>query len=97
MKKTKKKVVKKVKAPTYEASIKIFGKVYEATGATVVEAVENLKGVGKVGGMCVLSISHDGVKREKILNSRILFGLFTGSRIMHEMAIKNINSLFGDI
>ncbi len=80
----------------YDISIKIFGRVYTSTGETLIEALDNLK-PGKVGGVCVMTVTHGDKKREKILNAGQLFRLFTGSRIMHEMAMKNVLNLFGDI
>lgn len=94
---TTKNVAKSKTVPSYKATIKIFGKWYEATGNNVAEAVTNLKNMGKVGGACVLTIQKGEIKREKIINSRILFGLFNGSSTLKEIALKNINSLFGDI
>lgn len=81
----------------YTISIKIFGRYYTSTGPTFLEALENLKGIGKVGGMCVLKVTKGDYTKEKIVNSRILFGLFVGSRILHEIAVKNITALFGNI
>lgn len=80
----------------YTATIKVFGKYYSASGASVKEAIESLK-VGKVGGVCVMTVTHGENKKEKILNAGQLFRLFTGSRIIHEMAIKNVINIFGDL
>ncbi len=81
----------------YTASIKIFGRVYTSIGFTVKEAIENMKVGTKVGGVCVMTVTKGDVKKEKILNAGQLFRLFTASRIMHEIAIKNVCSLFSDI
>lgn len=80
----------------YTASIKIFGTVFTSTGLTLKEAVENLK-VGKVGGVCVMIVTHGEAKREKILNGGQLFKLFSTSRVMHEVALKGVLNMFGDI
>lgn len=96
---TKKKVTKKVETPhtgLYNASIKIFGRIYVSAGDTLKECIENLK-VGKVGGVCVMIVTHGDVKKEKILNGGQLFRLFSSSRVMKEMAMKNVLNLFGDI
>ncbi len=100
----KNKVIKKVikakktsEVSLYSASIKIFGKSYYATGLTLKEALESLKPEGKTGGICILSVTHGDKKMEKILNASQLFKLFTASRVIHEMALKNILMLFGDI
>lgn len=81
----------------YTASIKIFGRVYSSSGATLKECIENLKVGTKTGGVCVMTVTHGEIKKEKILNTGQLFRLFTSSRIMHEVAIKNVLNLFGDI
>lgn len=78
----------------YYASIKIFGKVFKSTGSTVKEALLNFKDVGKVGGICVLSMQKGDIKRDKILNSRQLFGLFQGSPTIREIALKRVSLLF---
>ncbi len=80
----------------YSVSIKVFGRMYEAIGATLKEAIENLK-VGKVGGVCVMIVTHGDFNKEKILNAGQLFRLFSSSRIMHEMALKNVLNIFDNI
>jgi len=95
---TKKKVVKKVEAKAeYSASIKIFGVTYTSTGSTPKECIENLKVGTKVGGICILTMTHGDKKREKMLNAQTLYRLFSASRIMREMGLKNVNLLFQDL
>lgn len=84
---------KKVKS-LYTATIKVFGRYFFSEGATVREAIENMKVDGKAGGICVLSISKGEAKQDKILNATQLFRLFNGSRIMREVALKNVTNLF---
>lgn len=81
----------------YTVTLKVFGKKYSATGSSVVDALLNLKGVGKLAGSCVLMIEHNEVKREKIINARILWGLFNGSQTMKDIGIKNVSLIFGDL
>ncbi len=83
-------------AQEYKASIKVFGRLYTSVGSTFKECLENLK-VGKAGGICVLAISHGEKKREKIMNGVMLNRLFSQSRIMHEIALKNVTAMFGDL
>lgn len=95
MPKTTKKVVKKrVTASPYTASIKLFGKVYTATGSSVGEAISKLE-VGKVAkGASVLTITKGDISRSKILNAAQVMRLFSLSRLMHEVALKNVSMLF---
>lgn len=97
MKKTIKKEPTTKKPVNYEASIKVFGKVYKSKGASVKEVLENLKVEGKVGGICVLTISNSDKKRDRIMNTEQLFRLFSSSRLMREIALKNVTLLFDNI
>lgn len=81
----------------YQASIKIFGVNYSSAGFTPKECIENLKVGMKVGGICILKMEHGDKKREKMLNAQTLMRLFSSSRIMKEMAVKNVNLLFQDL
>lgn len=100
MKKTNKKEPTTKKPVNYEASIKVFGrdnKVYKSKGASVKEVLENLKVEGKAGGICVLTISNGDKKRDRIMNAEQLFRLFSSSRLMREIALKNVTLLFDNI
>ena len=97
MKKTKTKKVKSVAVEPYNASIKIFGKFYTSTGSTAKEAIENLKPDGVPKGMSVLTISRGDVKKERILNTTQTYRLFTCSRLMKEVAVKNVSIFFDNI
>lgn len=81
----------------YKISIKIFGRQYESEGSTLKEAFDNLKVSGRVGGVCVISVSKGDVTKSKILNSRQLTSLFTPSRVMREVSLKNMLSIFSNI
>lgn len=83
--------------PVYQSQIKVFGKIYKASGASIKESIENLKIEGKAGGASVITISKGELKREKILSAMQVFRLFTASRIMKEVAMKNILALFGNL
>lgn len=93
----KKTTTKKPIASTYEASIKVFGKVYKSKGSSVKEVLENLKVEGKAGGTCVLTVSNGDKKRDRIMNGVQLFRLFSSSRLMREIALKNVTLLFDNI
>ena len=88
------KITKKVKIAPYSATIKILGKIYNSTGESVREAIENLKPNGKCVGNCVLSISKGGVKIDKIITSFQVYRLFSQSKMMRDLALKNSSLLF---
>lgn len=96
MKKTPKKTPTKKKTPIslYEVSVKIFGKVYSSTGETIYDALKNLKVIGKIGGMCVIQIKKGDMYKEKILNGRYLWRLFSGSSVMKQIAEKQLKQIF---
>lgn len=93
MKKGTKKVKKVVVAP-YSATIKILGKIYNSTGNSVREAIENLKPTGKSMGNCVLSLSKGEIKVDKIITAFQVYRLFSHSKLMRELALKNTSLLF---
>lgn len=95
-KRTKKPSVKPLKniPLDYTASIKILGKKYQATGSTAGEAIENLK-VGKVAkGMSILELSRDGSSHSKILPHMQTIRLFSPSKLMRSIALKNVSLMF---
>ena len=78
-----------------KSSLKVMGKTCAAEGHTVLEAILNLK-PEVARGTGILTLEKGDVKKEKVVNSRIinnLFGKFV-SRISREVAIKNILVLF---
>ena len=77
----------------YSASIKILGKTYTSKGATAREAIENLK-ADRAKGMGILIVSNGKTKKERILNSRQTFQLFSASRMMREIGLKNTSIFF---
>lgn len=91
--KTPKKTVK----PEYSASIKILGKVYKADGATAQEAIEKLK-VGNIAkGVSLLTVTKGKVSKDKVLPAPQTFRLFSPSKLMRELAIKNVALMFDGI
>ena len=92
--KTKTKRVKKVAVKPYSATIKILGKMFTSTGSTALEAIENLAQEGKCAGGSVLTITKGDEKREKILPAFQTFRLFSKSKMMRQLALKGVSSLF---
>ncbi len=95
MKKTTKKAGKA--KDSYTASVKIFGKVHEGVGATVLEAVANITTTKAAKGVCILTLSKGDLRKERVLTAPQTFRLFSGGRIMREIALKNISLLFGTL
>lgn len=92
-KKTKKQKPETAKVPAYHAYVKVFGKVYEASGATAIEALGKLNpGVAK--GMSIVSVEHDGRRKDKVLSPIQSLRLFNGGRIVREVSLKNLSILF---
>ncbi len=92
MKKTTKKEVKP-QVEQYKARVKILGKFYEATGDTAIEAISNLK-PDSSKGVCILTVSKGDLVKEKMIPSFQTARLFSGSRVMREVGLKNVASLF---
>lgn len=95
--KPKRKYVKKAKVLPYSASIKVLGRLYTSTGTTAREAIENIKIDGVAKGMSILEITKGEVKRSKILTPALTFRLFSASRMMREIALKNASLIFEGI
>ena len=89
-----KKVV--LESKDYTAKIKVLGKVYSSSGSTAKEAIENLS-PGTVKGVSILSISKGSNMKDKVLTHQQTFRLFSGSKLMREIAIKNTSILFDGI
>ena len=79
-----------------KATLHLLGKKYESKGKTVEEVISKLappvaKGVG------ILVLERGERKREKILNGRIINGIFgERSPTFKAIAMKNITTLFED-
>ena len=89
--------IKKVKVLPYTASIKVLGKVYTSTGSSTKEAIENLKAGNVAKGMSVLTLSRGKNSHSVILPPNQTFRLFTPSRLMREIAIKQISMRFPEL
>lgn len=79
----------------YKVSIKILGKEYSSTGKTLLEALNNLKFQGTARGVCILSVEKGKDKKDRILRGQQVARLFSESKLMKEIAIKNVSLLFG--
>lgn len=77
----------------YNASIKILGKVYSATGTTVFEAISNLK-PGNCKGMSILTIKHGDSSKDKVITNIATFRLFNTHGISRDIALKNTSLMF---
>lgn len=88
-------LIKKIKKSTreYTASIKVLGKIYTATGTSLREAIEELT-PEKGKGVSILTISKGGMSKERVLNFGQTFRLFSASKLMREVALKNTCLLF---
>lgn len=88
------KKVKKEIAEVYQASIKVLGRTYKATGTTCSEAISNLK-PGNCKGKGILTIEKGDFKKERVLMPMLVWRLFNSRGITQEVALKNASNLFG--
>jgi len=78
----------------YTASIRVFGKTYEAKGESVRDAIEHLKLPGVVRAVGILTVSHGSKSKDKVLPANATFRLFSPSKLMREVALKQTALLF---
>ena len=90
MKKATKKVASK---PQFTALAIVLGKKYNAKGATVSEAISNLK-VDNCRGKLILSVSNGETTRERVIMPMQAIRLFSLSRLSREIALKQTSQLF---
>ena len=83
----------KVEEELVTASVRIANKVFTAQGETPYKAIENLN-VGASRGMGVLSLTKNGVTQTRILPIGRTAKLFSMSRLMREVGLKQVSSLF---
>lgn len=93
-----KKATTKKRAPKtaqeYIAVLKVFGKTYEGTGATISEAIQNTK-PGIYRGKSVLTITCGDKSQEKILPHFVTSRLFgPGSVFSKEIILKQVSARF---
>lgn len=75
------------------ATALILGKKYTATGETPSEAIANLQ-PGNVKGKVILTISQDGVSRERVIMPFAAMKLFNTAGLSREIALKHIAAIF---
>lgn len=78
-----------------KATLKVAGQVYESSGNTTEEVLNNFKPEGWIKGAGVLIVEKDGIRREKIIagnHIRNLFGMASGT--MRSLSLKWVRSLF---
>lgn len=91
------KVVKrkiKLANSSYLASIKVMGKIYTAGGATLPDAITNLRPEGLVRGMSIITVKNGDTTQEKILPRIATARLFAPSKMIREVALKNVIGRF---
>lgn len=78
---------------SYTASFKTRGRVYSGTGATVSEAIGALAfRNGK--GMGILTITRGNKSKTKVLTVPQVYRLFSATRLVRKVALKNVSALF---
>lgn len=95
MKKVTNKNIDKGKSD-YKAFVKIMGKTYTSTGVSVLDAIKNLKPQNSKG-RAILTIEHDGAKKDRIFMPVLSYRLFNTAGITKDVALKNAASLFQGI
>ncbi len=81
------------KSSPYKATVKVLGKLYEATGASISDALNNL--VVPLGrGMSVVTLEHGISVQQRVLPNAQTTKLFSKSPLMREIAIKGISMRF---
>lgn len=95
--KTKVKKSSTKKPINYKVIIKVLGKTYEQIGDNVSEAlnkfdIRNIKGVRSI-----ITVEHNGVKKDRILQPMQTTRLFNSHGLMKEVAIKNCSLLFSGL
>ena len=78
---------------TYTATLLIWGRKFDSTGASVSEAISGLR-PGNVKGKSVLTVSVGNQKRERVLSPFMTSRLFNTRGISQEVALKNTTILF---
>ena len=89
-------VVVNIPESSFIGSVKLGGRLYQATGSTFEDLISNLHVGSWAKGVSVLTIEKDGVKREKLVSSRhtqLLFGMT--SPTMKQFSIKWMKQYYG--
>jgi hypothetical protein len=79
----------------YKATLKSVGRIYQAEGATIEEAIRGIKISGGAKAVSVLSVEHGDKKTDKILSGITTHHLFgQGSPTTREIHLKKVKMLF---
>lgn len=78
---------------TAKLVLKALGKTYEATGATLLAAIDSLKPVN-ARGVSILTVSKGSKSKERILQANITQRLFNSHGHTREIFLKNAVLLF---
>lgn len=70
------------------------GKTYESHGYTVLEALTDLKIPGRVRGRVILVFTKGDLKKEWVMPLHAVLRMFSPSRIVREVSLKNASLLF---
>lgn len=96
MKKKKTIKVKVKKEDLFNVSVKVLGKIYTTSGATLEKALEKLD-IRNPRGLSVWRIEHNGKIREKVLQPFLTANIFKTHGVYREIAIKRFSLLFSNI
>lgn len=89
-----KKVIKKKKPErSFTAKINVLGKNFSASGASISEAISNLK-PGNIKGKVILTLSKGKKIKERILMPFAAMRLFNTAGLSREVNLKHVSMLF---
>jgi len=80
--------------PLYTATIRLFGKTYRGEGSSVLEALRSLNPPAAMKTVSVLTVSKGNVSKDRVLPPNATVRLFSPSRLMRDVALKNTSLLF---
>ena len=84
---------------TYKARLHILGKIYNSSGASIHEALENLDPeertrAGLVKGKGIIALVNGEKSQERTFTHFAITRLFSRSKLTRELALKNTASRF---
>ena len=77
----------------YTASVNIAGRKYKGSGASVIEAIANIK-LGGIKGRGILTLSKGVKSKDRILSPIAMNRLFQSHGMLHDVQLKNTSLLF---
>lgn len=77
----------------YTAKLMIWGRTFEATGATALEAIKKLD-IKNPKGKSILIVTVGDKKQEKVLTPFFTHRLFGSRGLTREVSLKNVGLLF---